>query len=103
MIHDERKMEVFDIVSRRTVGTLDESFVLGWMQTGAVFITKGQLWRVLDMEGGRITVEPAARVKGGRCPPGEGEQDTGCRLRSPARSGRSGGCGRSAATRTFRG
>lgn len=73
MIHDERKMEVFDIVSRRTVGTLDESFVLGWMQTGAVFITKGQLWRVLDMEGGRITVEPAARVRG-EVPSWEGEQ-----------------------------
>jgi ATP-dependent Lhr-like helicase len=73
MIHDERKMEIFDIVSRRTVGTLDESFVLGWMHTGAVFITKGQLWRVLDMEGGRITVEPATRAKG-EVPSWEGEQ-----------------------------
>ena len=73
MIHDERKMEIFDIVSRRTVGTLDESFVLGWMHTGAVFITKGQLWRVLEMEGGRITVEPATRAKG-EVPTWEGEQ-----------------------------
>ncbi len=73
MIHDERKMEIFDIVSRRTVGTLDESFVLGWMHTGAVFITKGQLWRVLEMEGGRITVEPATRAKG-EVPSWEGEQ-----------------------------
>ncbi|MDD3934388.1 MAG: DEAD/DEAH box helicase, partial [Methanoculleus sp.] len=73
MIHDERKMEIFDIVSRRTVGTLDESFVLGWMHTGAVFITKGQLWQVLEIEGGRITVEPAARAKG-EVPSWEGEQ-----------------------------
>ncbi len=73
MIHDERKMEIFDIVSRRTVGTLDESFVLGWMHTGAVFITKGQLWRVLEMEGGRITVEPATRARG-EVPSWEGEQ-----------------------------
>ncbi|WP_292385853.1 DEAD/DEAH box helicase [Methanoculleus sp. UBA430] len=73
MIHDERKMEIFDIVSRRTVGTLDESFVLGWMHTGAVFITKGQLWRVLDMEGGKITVEPATKAKG-EVPSWEGEQ-----------------------------
>lgn len=73
MIHDERKMEIFDMVSRRTVGTLDESFVLGWMHTGAVFITKGQLWRVLDMEGGRITVEPATKAKG-EVPSWEGEQ-----------------------------
>ncbi|WP_292396003.1 DEAD/DEAH box helicase [Methanoculleus sp. UBA303] len=73
MIHDERKMEIFDIVSRRTVGTLDESFVLGWMHTGAIFITKGQLWQVLEIEGGRITVEPAARARG-EVPSWEGEQ-----------------------------
>ena len=73
MIPDERKVEIFDMVSRRTVGTLDESFVLGWMHTGAIFITKGQLWQVLDIEGGRITVEPAARARG-EVPTWEGEQ-----------------------------
>lgn len=73
MIHDERKMEIFDIVSRRTVGTLDESFVVGWMHTGAVFITKGQLWRALEIEDGRITVEPTTRAKG-EVPSWEGEQ-----------------------------
>jgi ATP-dependent Lhr-like helicase len=73
MIHDERKVVVFDMVSRRTVGTLDESFVVGWIHTGAVFITKGQLWRVLDMENGKITVEPAKRAKG-ELPSWEGEQ-----------------------------
>ncbi len=31
MIHDERKVPIFDMVSRRTVGTLDESFVVGWV------------------------------------------------------------------------
>jgi ATP-dependent Lhr-like helicase len=73
MIHDERKVPVFDMVSRRTVGTLDESFVVGWIHTGAIFITKGQLWRVLDMENGQITVEPAKRAKG-ELPSWEGEQ-----------------------------
>ena len=73
MIHDERKMPVFDMVSRKTVAMLDESFVVGWVYTGAVFITKGQLWRVLDIEDGRITVEPAKRVKG-ELPSWEGEQ-----------------------------
>ena len=34
MIHDERKVPVFDMVSRRTVATLDESFVVGWVHTG---------------------------------------------------------------------
>lgn len=73
MIHDERKLPVFDMISRRTVGTLDESFVVGFIHTGVVFITKGQLWRVLDIEDGRITVEPARHAKG-ELPSWEGEQ-----------------------------
>ncbi len=73
MIHDERKIPIFDMVSRRTVGTLDESFVVGWVHTGAVFITKGQLWRVLEMNDGRLTVEPAKKAIG-ELPSWEGEQ-----------------------------
>jgi len=73
MIHDERKVPVFDIVSRRTVGTLDESFVVGWVHTGAVFITKGQLWRVIEIADGKLSVEPARRVQG-ELPSWEGEQ-----------------------------
>lgn len=73
MIHDEKKAEIYDIVSRRTVGTLDESYVVAWLHTGAAFITKGQLWRVVDMEGGRIFVEPAKQAQG-ELPTWEGEQ-----------------------------
>jgi len=73
MIHDERKVPVFDMVSRRTVGTLDESFVVGWVHTGAVFITKGQLWRVIEIADGKLTVEPAKKVQG-EIPSWEGEQ-----------------------------
>jgi len=73
MIHDERKVPIFDMVSRRTVGTLDESFVVGWVHTGAVFITKGQLWRVLEIADGRLTVEPAKKAHG-ELPSWEGEQ-----------------------------
>ncbi|MEN6609944.1 MAG: DEAD/DEAH box helicase, partial [Methanoregulaceae archaeon] len=73
MIHDERKIPIVDIISRKTVGTLDESFVVGWIHTGAVFITKGQLWRVLDIEDGRLKVEPAKKALG-ELPSWEGEQ-----------------------------
>ncbi|MBP2132248.1 ATP-dependent Lhr-like helicase [Methanomicrobium sp. W14] len=73
MIHDEKKVKVYDIISRRFVGTLDESFVVGFVYTGAVFITKGQLWQVLAIEDGIIKVEPASRVKG-ELPSWEGEQ-----------------------------
>jgi len=73
MIHDERKVPIFDMVSRRTVGTLDESFVVGWVHTGAIFITKGQLWRIIEIADGKLVVEPAKKSQG-ELPSWEGEQ-----------------------------
>lgn len=73
MIHDEKKVKVFDIITRRYVGTLDESFVVGFIFTGAVFITKGQLWQVIAIEDKMIKVEPAHRASG-ELPSWEGEQ-----------------------------
>ena len=73
MIPDERKFPVIDIVSRKVVGSLDESFVLTYLHTGAVFIARGQLWRILEMEEGVIRVEPAKNAKGDP-PAWEGEQ-----------------------------
>ena len=73
MIPDEKKVQIFDLVSRRTVGTLDESFVIGWIHTGASFIVKGQLWQVVDLDDGKIIVEPAHSASG-ELPSWEGEQ-----------------------------
>ncbi|MBN1432520.1 MAG: DEAD/DEAH box helicase [Methanomicrobiaceae archaeon] len=73
MIHDEKKVKILDILTRRIVGTLDESFVISWIHTGAVFVTKGQLWQVITVEDGMVKVEPAVRVKG-ELPSWEGEQ-----------------------------
>ena len=73
MIPDERKFPIYDMVTRRTVGSLDESFVITGLHLGAVFIARGQLWRVLDLEEGKITVEPAKSAEG-ELPSWEGEQ-----------------------------
>ena len=73
MIADEKKSVVFDVVSRKPVGTLDESFVISWISSGAVFVARGQIWRVLDIDEDRIMVEPAKNAKG-ELPSWEGEQ-----------------------------
>ena len=73
MIHDERSLLIVDITTRRTVGSLDQSFVVTWLFTGAAFIAKGQVWEVLSIEEGKILVEPARRLKG-ELPSWEGEQ-----------------------------
>ncbi|HJK54812.1 MAG TPA: DEAD/DEAH box helicase, partial [Methanocorpusculum sp.] len=73
MIADEKKSIVFDVVSRKPVGTLDESFVISWISSGAVFVARGQMWRVLDIDEDRIMVEPAKNAKG-ELPSWEGEQ-----------------------------
>ncbi|HJJ27917.1 MAG TPA: DEAD/DEAH box helicase [Methanocorpusculum sp.] len=73
MIADEKKSLIFDVVSRKPVGTLDESFVISWISSGAVFVARGQMWRVLDIEDNKIMVEPAKNAKG-ELPSWEGEQ-----------------------------
>ena len=73
MIADEKKSVVFDVVSRKPVGTLDESFVISWISSGAVFVARGKMWRVLDIDEDRIMVEPAKNAKG-ELPSWEGEQ-----------------------------
>ncbi|MHC1626581.1 MAG: DEAD/DEAH box helicase [Methanoculleaceae archaeon] len=73
MIPDERKVQIYDMVSRRSVGTLDDSFVASWLHRDSVFITKGQFWRVLDLDSDRVTVEPV-RTAQGDVPSWEGEQ-----------------------------
>ncbi len=73
MIADEKKSMIFDVVSRKPVGTLDESFVISCISSGAVFVARGQVWRVLDIDEDRIMVEPAKNAKG-ELPSWEGEQ-----------------------------
>lgn len=60
MIPDEETYEVFDVSSRRGIGTLDERFVVNFAEPGSVFIQRGEMWRVdqVDEEEERVEVSP---------------------------------------------
>ena len=60
MIPDEETYEVYDISSRRQVGTLDERFVVNFAEPGETFIQRGEMWRIndVDEEESEVNVAP---------------------------------------------
>ena len=60
MIPDEETYEVYDISSRRQIGTLDERFVVNFAAPGETFIQRGEMWRIndIDDEEGEVNVAP---------------------------------------------
>ena len=60
MIPDESTYDVEDVASGSRVGTLDERFVVNFAHPGEVFIQRGEMWRIseIDDEEETVTVSP---------------------------------------------
>lgn len=72
MIPDEKRYDVYDMVSRRQIGTLDEAFVVSFASPGATFVTRGEIWEIVEIEDDTIKVVPIQRS--GEIPSWSGEE-----------------------------
>ncbi|MDD5446955.1 MAG: DEAD/DEAH box helicase [Methanocellales archaeon] len=64
MIPDKKNYDIYDVIGGRFIGTLDEAFVVNFASHGATFITKGDMWRIVEMAEDQIKVEPVEDPSG---------------------------------------
>lgn len=72
MIPDEKRYNVYDIIGRKSVGTLDEAFVVSFAVPGATFVTKGEIWEITEIGDDEVKVVPIQRS--GEIPSWTGEE-----------------------------
>ncbi|MFC7199163.1 DEAD/DEAH box helicase [Halospeciosus flavus] len=60
MIPDEESYEVYDVSTQSQIGTLDERFVVNFVEPGETFIQRGEMWRINNVEDeeSRVNVSP---------------------------------------------
>jgi ATP-dependent Lhr-like helicase len=56
MIRDERTYRVVEATRRSVVGSLDEDFVLSYIEPGAQFVMRGRTWDVLEVQEDAVLV-----------------------------------------------
>jgi ATP-dependent Lhr-like helicase len=73
-IPDILKFKVFDTISKKTIGTLDQRFVGDFGEAGNVFVLRGSQWRIVNVDetSQKVNVEPV-RAGGVTVPYWEGE------------------------------
>lgn len=64
LIPDERTYRLRDIATRRTIGTLDERFVLTQIlaQPDEIFLLHGRTWKVVEYRDGELLVETVSEI-----------------------------------------
>jgi len=62
MIPDEKTYPVIDISTRKSIGTLDESFVLSSAFEGEKFILRGRPWMIVKREDNELLVSPIKEI-----------------------------------------
>src|SRR5580658_375974 len=64
LIPDERTYRLRDIATRRTIGTLDERFVLTQIlsQPQEIFLLHGRTWKVVEYRDGELLVETVSEI-----------------------------------------